>query len=135
MASNDPPGNNSPSLPRGLIGRRGAPAAKGGRLPSMRTPRDLTLGGYQKKTFTPNIPARRAKPAEGAAGESSNNATNTQKTPRGRGPRGRGERGRGRGRREPDVIQSHSIFEQGPSEKLNINKSSASYSYGGGGDG
>lgn len=32
---------------------------------------------------------------------------------RGRGPR---ERGRGRGR--PEVIQSHSIFEQGPAEMM-----------------
>jgi len=31
------------------------------RLPSIRGPRDLTLGGVQKKVFTPNIPARRAK--------------------------------------------------------------------------
>ena len=34
-----------------------------------------------------------------------------------------GDRGRGRGRnRGPDIIQSHSIFEQGPSDK-NVPKS------------
>jgi DNA-directed RNA polymerase III subunit RPC4 len=33
-------------------------------LPSIRTPRDLTLGGIPKKTFTPNIPARREKKEE-----------------------------------------------------------------------
>ena len=31
------------------------------RLPSIRGPRDLTLGGVQKKVFTPNIPTRRVK--------------------------------------------------------------------------
>lgn len=32
------------------------------------------------------------------------------------GERGRGPRERGRGRGRPEVIQSHSIFEQGPAE-------------------
>ena len=31
------------------------------RLPSIRGPRDLTLGGIPKKVFTPNIPSRRVK--------------------------------------------------------------------------
>lgn len=32
--------------------------------------------------------------------------------------RGRGPRDRGRGRGRPEVIQSHSIFEQGPAELM-----------------
>lgn len=31
---------------------------------------------------------------------------------------GRGQRDRGRGRGRPEVIQSHSIFEQGPAEMM-----------------
>ena len=31
------------------------------RLPSLKSPRDLTLGGSQKRAFAPNIPARRDK--------------------------------------------------------------------------
>lgn len=34
------------------------------------------------------------------------------------GERGRGPRDRGRGRGRPEVIQSHSIFEQGPAEMM-----------------
>ena len=34
------------------------------------------------------------------------------------GNRGRGQRDRGRGRGRPEVIQSHSIFEQGPAEMM-----------------
>ncbi|WAQ97572.1 RPC4-like protein [Mya arenaria] len=37
-------GDKNPQLPRGLIGRTGTPSGKGARLPSIRGPRDLTLG-------------------------------------------------------------------------------------------
>ncbi|CAG2248734.1 CSNK1D [Mytilus edulis] len=40
----------------------GTPLGKGARLPSLKGPRDLTLGGIPKKVFAPTIPAR--KPAE-----------------------------------------------------------------------
>ncbi|XP_051924811.1 DNA-directed RNA polymerase III subunit RPC4 [Hippocampus zosterae] len=90
-----------------LMGRRPPAAISGGRLPTMRS-RDLTLGGVKKKTFTPNIIGRKVREDvkdEGVQKRERMNAT------RGRGPR---ERGRGRGR--PEMIQSHSIFEQGLGE-------------------
>ncbi|CAL8332182.1 unnamed protein product [Arctogadus glacialis] len=99
------------STPRGrgaAMGRRIPSSLSPGRLPTMRS-RDLTLGGVKKKTFTPNIIGRKAKEETKADGEH----------PRGRrdGERGgRGQRERGRGRGRPEVIQSHSIFEQGPAE-------------------
>ncbi|XP_049619818.1 DNA-directed RNA polymerase III subunit RPC4 [Syngnathus scovelli] len=90
-----------------LMGRRLPATITAGRLPAMRS-RDLTLGGVKKKTFTPNIIGRKVREDvkdEGPQKRERMNAT------RGRGPR---ERGRGRGR--PEIIQSHSIFEQGPGE-------------------
>ncbi|XP_054467239.1 DNA-directed RNA polymerase III subunit RPC4 [Anoplopoma fimbria] len=101
-----PPAGSSLGL---LMGRRPPAAISTGRLPSMRS-RDLTLGGVKKKTFTPNIIGRKVKEetkAEGGRGRDRKDAG------RGRGPR---DRGRGRGR--PEVIQSHSIFEQGPAELM-----------------
>ncbi|XP_058492258.1 DNA-directed RNA polymerase III subunit RPC4 [Solea solea] len=96
------PGGTSAGL---LMGRRPA-SSVAPRLPSMRS-RDLTLGGVKKKTFTPNIIGRKAKEETKAEG----GQRRERRDDRGRG---RGERGRGRGR--PEVIQSHSIFEQGPAE-------------------
>lgn len=57
-------GRDTPDLPRGLIDRRGTPLGKGTRLPSIRGPRDLTLGGIPKKVFTPKIPVRKTEPKE-----------------------------------------------------------------------
>ncbi|XP_027035228.2 DNA-directed RNA polymerase III subunit RPC4 isoform X1 [Tachysurus fulvidraco] len=80
-----------------------------GRLPNIRS-RDLTLGGVKKKTFTPNIIGRKSKEElkvnEGPRRE------------RRDADRGRQRDGRGRGRGRPEVIQSHSIFEQGPAEAV-----------------
>ncbi|XP_024130580.1 DNA-directed RNA polymerase III subunit RPC4 [Oryzias melastigma] len=92
-----------------LMGRRPPAGLSPGRLPSMRS-RDLTLGGVKKKTFTPNIIGRKVK--EEAKVES-DQRRDRRGAERGRGPR---DRGRGRGRQE--VIQSHSIFEQGPAEMM-----------------
>ncbi|XP_068460776.1 DNA-directed RNA polymerase III subunit RPC4 [Clinocottus analis] len=92
-----------------LMGRRPPTAISTGRLPSMRS-RDLTLGGVKKKTFTPNIIGRKAKEDTITDG---GQRRNRRDVGRGRGPR---DRGRGRGR--PEVIQSHSIFEQGPAEMM-----------------
>ncbi|XP_074494485.1 DNA-directed RNA polymerase III subunit RPC4 [Sebastes fasciatus] len=111
--SGDPSGQRVPT-PGGsglglLMGRRPPATLSTGRLPSMRS-RDLTLGGVKKKTFTPNIIGRKVKEdtkAESGRGRDRKDAG------RGRGPR---DRGRGRGR--PEVIQSHSIFEQGPAEMM-----------------
>uniref|UniRef100_A0A8D1UFB9 DNA-directed RNA polymerase III subunit RPC4 n=2 Tax=Sus scrofa TaxID=9823 RepID=A0A8D1UFB9_PIG len=112
-AAGDPstPGGSRPLLPgtRGLIGRRPAPSLTPGRLPSIRS-RDLTLGGVKKKTFTPNIISRKIKeePKEEVA---------VKKEKRER-DRDRQREGHGRGRGRPEVIQSHSIFEQGPAEMM-----------------
>ncbi|KAM9393800.1 DNA-directed RNA polymerase III subunit RPC4 isoform 2-T2 [Pholidichthys leucotaenia] len=93
----------------GLPGRRQPAGIAPGRLPTMRA-RDLTLGGVKKKTFTPNIIGRKVK--EEIKVESG------QKRERRDADRGRGPRERGRGRGHPEVIQSHSIFEQGPGEMM-----------------
>ncbi|XP_042343870.1 DNA-directed RNA polymerase III subunit RPC4 [Plectropomus leopardus] len=92
-----------------LVGRRTPAALSTGRLPSMRS-RDLTLGGVKKKTFTPNIIGRRVK--------DETKAEEGQRRDRRDAGRGRGPRDRGRGRGRPEVIQSHSIFEQGPAEMM-----------------
>ncbi|CAJ1068451.1 DNA-directed RNA polymerase III subunit RPC4 [Xyrichtys novacula] len=112
--SNDPsgqraqtPGGSSTGM---LTGRRPGGAVTPGRFPGMRS-RDLTLGGVKKKTFTPNIIGRKVKDDAKAEGEQRRDKRNEG---RGRGPRDRG-RGRGRGQ---EIIQSHSIFEQGPAEMM-----------------
>ncbi|KAM4677584.1 DNA-directed RNA polymerase III subunit RPC4 [Discoglossus pictus] len=94
---------------RGLVGRRPSTPLTPGRLPSIRS-RDLTLGGVRKKTFAPNIIGRKIKeePKEEVS-------VKVERAQRGRERRGDGQ---GRGRGKPQVIQSHSIFEQGPAEQL-----------------
>ncbi|XP_067462431.1 DNA-directed RNA polymerase III subunit RPC4 isoform X2 [Thunnus thynnus] len=111
--SSDPNGQRVPTpggSGRGLLmGRRPSAAISPGRLPSMRS-RDLTLGGVKKKTYAPNIIGRKVKEeTKVEVGQ----RRDRRDVDRGRGPR---ERGRGRGR--PEVIQSHSIFEQGPAEMM-----------------
>ncbi|KAB0396265.1 hypothetical protein E2I00_018971 [Balaenoptera physalus] len=105
------PGGPRPLLSgaRGLIGRRPAPSLTPGRLPSIRS-RDLTLGGVKKKTFTPNIISRKVK-------EEPKEEVTVKKEKRDR-DRDRQREGHGRGRGRPEVIQSHSIFEQGPAEMM-----------------
>ncbi|NXO84187.1 RPC4 polymerase, partial [Sitta europaea] len=78
-----------------------------GRLPSIRS-RDLTLGGVKKKTFTPNIISRKIKeePREDVSVKKEKKERERQRD------------GHGRGRGRPEVIQSHSIFEQGPAEMM-----------------
>ncbi|XP_026178258.1 DNA-directed RNA polymerase III subunit RPC4 [Mastacembelus armatus] len=98
-----------------LMGRRPSAAISPGRLPSMR-PRDLTLGGVKKKTFTPNIIGRKVKDETKVEGG--------QRRERKDADRGRGSRERGRGRGRAEMIQSHSIFEQGPAEMMMKKKSS-----------
>ncbi|KAJ8285863.1 hypothetical protein GJAV_G00031840 [Gymnothorax javanicus] len=101
----------APGVPgRGLlIGRRLPATLSPCRLPTMRS-RDLTLGGVKKKTFTPNIIGRKVKEEPKAEGG--------QRRERKDADRGRGRDGRGRGRGRPELIQSHSIFEQGPAETM-----------------
>ncbi|NWX27547.1 RPC4 polymerase, partial [Notiomystis cincta] len=105
--SSGSPGGLRPGLPgaRGGLGRRpSAPALSPGRLPSIRS-RDLTLGG---KTFTPNIISRKIK-------EEPREDVSLKKEKK---ERERQREGHGRGRGRPEVIQSHSIFEQGPAEMM-----------------
>ncbi|XP_029459669.1 DNA-directed RNA polymerase III subunit RPC4 isoform X2 [Rhinatrema bivittatum] len=94
---------------RGLIGRRPSTPITPGRLPSIRS-RDLTLGGIKKKTFTPNIISRKIK-------EEPKEEISIKKEKKDR-ERDRQRDGLGRGRGRPEVIQSHSIFEQGPAEMM-----------------
>ncbi|KAM3610172.1 uncharacterized protein V6R79_000044 [Siganus canaliculatus] len=89
------------------MGRRQPATISTGRLPTMRS-RDLTLGGVKKKTFTPNIIGRKVKDDSKVDGG--------PRRERKDGERGRGLRDRGRGRGRGELIQSHSIFEQGPAE-------------------
>ncbi|XP_040202092.1 DNA-directed RNA polymerase III subunit RPC4 [Rana temporaria] len=108
-AKNDSCPRTPMAAARGLVGRRPATPLTPGRLPSIRS-RDLTLGGVRKKTFAPNIIGRKIKeePKEQVS-------VKVERSERNRDRRGDGT-GRGRGR--PQVIQSHSIFEQGPAEQL-----------------
>ncbi|XP_061871898.1 DNA-directed RNA polymerase III subunit RPC4 isoform X2 [Colius striatus] len=106
------PGSLRPGVPgaRGLLGRRPAgPPLSPGRLPSIRS-RDLTLGGVKKKTFTPNIISRKIK-------EEPREEVSIKKEKKQR-DQDRQRDGHGRGRGRPEVIQSHSIFEQGPAEMM-----------------
>ncbi|XP_030828740.1 DNA-directed RNA polymerase III subunit RPC4 isoform X2 [Strongylocentrotus purpuratus] len=149
MAEKPSQGQGSPgSIPRGLINRRGSVIKPSERLPSLRT-RDLTLGGIPKKSFKPNIPTRRDKSKdEGEAASSSSSPSTSRRSGDGdrggRGGRGRGRgKGRGRGRDRTEFIQSHSsIFEGGPTERMNARASSKVFEQpsfrgggGGGGDG
>ncbi|XP_028270258.1 DNA-directed RNA polymerase III subunit RPC4 [Parambassis ranga] len=116
MADSSDPGGQRVPTPGGssssaglLMGRRGAAGITAGRLPSMRS-RDLTLGGVKKKTFTPNIIGRKIKEEP--------KPDSGQRRERKESDRGRGSRDRGRGRGRPEVIQSRSIFEQGPAEMM-----------------
>ncbi|XP_044293628.1 DNA-directed RNA polymerase III subunit RPC4 [Varanus komodoensis] len=112
-SSNDPghPVGIRPTLTtaRGLLGRRTTAPITPGRLPSIRS-RDLTLGGVKKKTFAPNIITRKIK-------EEPKEDISIKKEKKER-DRDRQRDGHGRGRGRPEVIQSHSIFEQGPAEMM-----------------
>lgn len=92
-----------------LMSRRPSAGISPGRLPTMRS-RDLTLGGVKKKTFTPNIIGRKVK--------EETKVEDGQRRERRETDRGRGPRMRGRGRGHQELIQSHSIFEQGPGDMM-----------------
>ncbi|XP_006805995.1 DNA-directed RNA polymerase III subunit RPC4 [Neolamprologus brichardi] len=92
-----------------LMSRRPSAGISPGRLPTMRS-RDLTLGGVKKKTFTPNIIGRKVK--------EETKVEDGQRRERKETDRGRGPRMRGRGRGYQELIQSHSIFEQGPGDMM-----------------
>ncbi|XP_027012982.2 DNA-directed RNA polymerase III subunit RPC4 [Tachysurus fulvidraco] len=95
------------SLGRGLSGRSLLNPPPPGRLTSLRS-RDLTLGGYKKKTFVPNVHSIR---------KSKDELKEELRTAPKKERRDREDRQRERRRRErPQTIQSHSIFEQGPAD-------------------
>ncbi|XP_072522798.1 DNA-directed RNA polymerase III subunit RPC4 [Salminus brasiliensis] len=97
------------ALGRGLPGRPLLNPPPPGRLTSLRS-RDLTLGGYKKKTFVPNVHSIRK-----SKDELKEEARTAPKKER----REREDRQRERKRRErPQTIQSHSIFEQGPADTI-----------------
>ncbi|XP_051958937.1 DNA-directed RNA polymerase III subunit RPC4 [Xyrauchen texanus] len=92
---------------RGLPGRISLNPPPPGRLTSLRS-RDLTLGGYKKKTFLPNVHSVRKTKDE---------LQEETRIPPKKERREREDRQRERRRREkPQTIQSHSIFEQGPAD-------------------
>uniref|UniRef100_A0A3Q2HQT2 RNA polymerase III subunit D n=1 Tax=Equus caballus TaxID=9796 RepID=A0A3Q2HQT2_HORSE len=97
------PGGSRPLGAPGAHRRRPAPPLTPGRLPSICS-RDLTLGGVKKKTFTPNIISRKIKE------EPEEEVTIKKEKPE--RDRDRQREGHGRGRGRPEVIQSHSVFEQ-----------------------
>ncbi|KAI2658734.1 DNA-directed RNA polymerase III subunit RPC4 [Labeo rohita] len=95
------------ALGKGLPGRISLNPPPPGRLTSLRS-RDLTLGGYKKKTFVPNVHSVRKTKDE--LQEETHIAPKKER-------REREDRQRERRRREkPQIIQSHSIFEQGPAD-------------------
>ncbi|XP_052834451.1 DNA-directed RNA polymerase III subunit RPC4 isoform X2 [Octopus bimaculoides] len=125
--------SKSTDLPRGLIDRKGTPAGRNTRLPSIRGPRDLTLGGIPKKVFMPNIPSRRSK--EDTSSTNLKPESQQQSPKLDRHSRHERDRGRGRNRGRDNVVQSHSIFEQGPSGEFLSRNRAPSYSSGDGGGG
>ncbi|KAI1886912.1 hypothetical protein AGOR_G00200660 [Albula goreensis] len=97
-------------LGRSLPGRVSLnPPPPPGRLSSLRS-RDLTLGGFKKKTFVPNVHSVRKSKDE--LKEEIQNAPKREK----REKEERHRDSRGRRRERPQTIQSHSIFEQGPAD-------------------
>lgn len=105
------------NFPRGAIGKRGLPATRNARLPSIRNPRDLTLGGLNlgitpKRTFAPKIPVRREKSQDSGISPDKGKPKNVD-SPHDRRKGGTSERGRGRGRNRPEYIQTDGIFSEG----------------------
>jgi len=90
---------------------RGSTGSSLTRLNSLKPARDLTLGSTPKRTFVPNLPARRVlkEEPENEKKEAGPSKDRSEKLSRRDQTRPRG-RGRGRG----DLITSHSIFSQGP---------------------
>ncbi|XP_062858720.1 DNA-directed RNA polymerase III subunit RPC4 [Trichomycterus rosablanca] len=104
-----PSGTLRPSfaLGRGPAGRLLPNPPPPGRLTSLRS-RDLTLGGYKKKTFVPNVNSIRKNKDELKA--------ETHVTPKTEKRKREDRQKEWRRREKPQTIQSHSIFEQGPAD-------------------
>ncbi|KAJ8013680.1 hypothetical protein DPEC_G00032310 [Dallia pectoralis] len=113
----DPDSSASSSCIRPVVAGRVVPARTAlssppppGRLTSLRS-RDLTLGGFKKKTFVPNVHSVRKSKDE--LKEEAHVAPKQRKEREERHREGRGKR-----RVRPQTIQSHSIFEQGPADTI-----------------
>ncbi|XP_012672828.1 DNA-directed RNA polymerase III subunit RPC4 [Clupea harengus] len=91
-----------------LTGRISLNSPPPGRLTSLRS-RDLTLGGFKKKTFVPNVNSVR-KSKDEFREEARTPPKKERREDRHRESRKRKER--------PQIIQSHSIFEQGPADTI-----------------
>ncbi|XP_041938066.1 DNA-directed RNA polymerase III subunit RPC4 [Alosa sapidissima] len=91
-----------------LAGRISLNSPPPGRLTSLRS-RDLTLGGFKKKTFVPNVHSVR---------KSKDELREETRTPPKKEKREDRQRESRRRRERPQVIQSHSIFEQGPADTI-----------------
>ncbi|XP_067101150.1 DNA-directed RNA polymerase III subunit RPC4 isoform X1 [Osmerus mordax] len=107
--------NCRPSLAQGTAGLAvrtlSSPPPPPGRLTSLRS-RDLTLGGFKKKTFVPNVQAVRKSKEE--LREESNFVPKKDRRER----EERHRENRGKRRERPATIQSTSIFEQGPADTI-----------------
>ncbi|KAL7296662.1 hypothetical protein TKK_0010079 [Trichogramma kaykai] len=95
------------------------------RLPSLRGPRDLTLGGNvklekQKKVFTPNLNVTRNKNRENPYTNNDNSSKLKKEKFNDKDKRQdkSRERGRGRGRGTNNLVQSSGIFSEGLSDSL-----------------
>ncbi|XP_015202548.2 DNA-directed RNA polymerase III subunit RPC4 [Lepisosteus oculatus] len=114
-SSSSAPGTSSSrasfALGRSLPGRASLNPPPPGRLSSLRS-RDLTLGGFKKKTFVPNFHSVRKTKDEQR--EEHHCASKKEK----REKDDKQKEGRGRRRERPQTIQSHSIFEQGPADTI-----------------
>ncbi|XP_064176055.1 DNA-directed RNA polymerase III subunit RPC4 isoform X1 [Anguilla rostrata] len=100
------------ALGRSLPGRVSLnPPPPPGRLSSLRS-RDLTLGGFKKKTFIPNVHSVRKSKDE--LKDEAHNVPKREKKEKEEKHR----EVRGRRRERPQTIQSHSIFEQGPADTI-----------------
>ncbi|KAG8181185.1 hypothetical protein JTE90_010957 [Oedothorax gibbosus] len=99
-------------FPRGAISIKGLPVNRNARLPSIRIPRDLTLGAA-KRTFTPNIPVRREKRAAEPNKEAIQSDASTSSKQEIKPTFSKNDRGRGRGRGKDFIQTEGALFEQG----------------------
>ncbi|GFT49569.1 uncharacterized protein NPIL_690111 [Nephila pilipes] len=112
-----PPEDKKPdfsSFPRGAIGLKGLPVGRNARLPSIRTPRDLTLGAQPKRTFMPNIPVRREKKVVDPIKSTGQSSSEISPKLNHKNVTPKAERGRGRGKSKAQIIQLEgSVFGEG----------------------
>ncbi|GAB6028155.1 hypothetical protein CHUAL_002365 [Chamberlinius hualienensis] len=107
------------AIPRGLMSRGGDIVGQSARLPSLRMPRDLTLGGVPKRTFKPTFAAAqkpKTEPKTETVSPGTGPGRNKSRSRGGERERG-GGRGRGRGRGQ-FVQMSGGLFSEGTANIL-----------------